>query len=139
MRATTGIVLAGLLALGACSSDPGGFGPPPPRSSEPSPTDATADPTTASPTRTVVVSTPGYRYEPTIVVVRAGEAVVLELRNPDERAHALTVNELNVRMEAGPGERVRLPVQAPGTGSFVMYCSIPGHQQAGHRGRLEVR
>lgn len=137
MRARTLLVAA--VALASCSSEPGGFGPPPDRSVSPAPSPTENSIPPGGPRRTVTVETPGYRYEPTVVVLGPGEAVTIELRNPDTRPHALTVNELSVRMEAGPGETVRLPLDAPETGSFVMYCSLPGHRQAGHRGRLDIR
>jgi uncharacterized cupredoxin-like copper-binding protein len=96
-------------------------------------------PTTPEPARDVRVATPGYRYEPAVVELAPGESVVLVLHNPDSRAHTLTINELSLQMTANAGETVRLPVQAPEEGSFVMFCSISGHLEAGHRGRLEVR
>ena len=85
------------------------------------------------------VATPGYRYEPAVVELAPGESVVLVLHNPDSRTHTLTINELSLQMTANPGETVRLPAQAPDEGSFVMFCSISGHLEAGHRGRFEVR
>jgi plastocyanin len=87
----------------------------------------------------VAVGTPGFRYEPAAVILRPGERVVLVLRNTDTRAHNLTVDRLNIQMTANAGETVRLPLEAPPAGSFVMYCSLGGHLRAGHRGRLEVR
>jgi heme/copper-type cytochrome/quinol oxidase subunit 2 len=86
-----------------------------------------------------VVATPGSVYEPLSVTLEAGRETILELRNPDSRTHTLTVNELSLQMVARAGETVRLPVLPQRTGSFVMYCSVPGHRAAGHQGRLIVR
>jgi plastocyanin len=137
LRRTIAVAVA--LVLAGCSGgDPGGFGSPRPPSSQP-PVSTTAPPTPEpSPERVIAVSTPGYRYEPATLRLPAGETVILELTNPDDQAHGLTVEALSLQMTANPGETVRLPVQAPESGSFVMYCSFPGHRQAGHRGRIEV-
>lgn len=131
-------VAVALVLVGCSEGDPGGFGTPPPgRSRTPGTTVSPSEPD-PSPERVVAVSTPGNRYEPATLHLPAGEPVVLELTNTDDRPHALTVEELSLQMTANPGETVRLPIRAPASGSFVMYCSLPGHRQAGHRGRIEV-
>ncbi len=95
--------------------------------------------TTSGSVRDVAVSAPGYRYEPASVVVAPGESIVVVFHNPDSRVHTLTINELSLQMTANPGETVRLPLQAPPQeGTFVMFCSISGHLERGHRGRFEV-
>lgn len=127
-----------VVLVGCSGGDPGGFGSPRPPSSPPPASTASPSTPEPSPERVVRVSTPGYRYEPATLQLPAGEAVILELTNSDDEAHALTVEALSLQMTANPGETVRLPVQANEPGSFGMYCSFPGHRQAGHRGRIEV-
>ncbi|MEX2458318.1 MAG: cupredoxin domain-containing protein [Actinomycetota bacterium] len=138
LRRTVPVAVAFVL-VGCSQGDPGGFGsPPPPGSRPPSTTTGSPAPTEASPEQVVAVSTPGNRYEPATLRLPAGEPVILELTNTDGRPHSVTVEELSLQMTANPGETVRLPIEAPDPGSFVMYCSVPGHRQAGHQGRIEV-
>lgn len=136
--AATVLLLVLPLVLPSCSGDRGGFGDAPaPAQTTPggSPPPAEDDP---SP-RLVVVVTPGIRFDPPVVTLRRGEAVVLELRNTDDRPHTLTVNELSLQMRAEPGETVRLPVAAPDDpAELTMFCSIAGHRAAGHEGTLRV-
>ena len=133
------LLLAIVLLVGGCDAERGGFGPLPTTAGATSTVPAGGSPSPPTADAPVVIATPGYVYEPLSVTLTAGRETILELRNPDSRAHTLTVNELSLQMVARPGETVRLPISPARRGSFVMYCSSPGHRAAGHQGRFLVR
>jgi cupredoxin-like protein len=137
VRRRTALLAVAALVLAACGGDNGGFGEGGTRPTTPT---ATTPRQTLPPLpdRVIAVETPGYRFEPAVVVLPRGRAVTLELRNTDDQAHSLRVDELSIELTANPGETVRLPVEAPESASFAMYCSLAGHRAAGHEGRLDV-
>jgi uncharacterized cupredoxin-like copper-binding protein len=51
------------------------------------------------------------------------------------------VDELNVLMLAGPGQRLRatVAVHPDQRGTLLFYCRIPGHRDGGMEGRITVR
>jgi Cu+-exporting ATPase len=78
-------------------------------------------------------------FTPDIIRVRAGDWLVITLRNDDPVFHDLEVEGLaNVDVGARPGQTadLRVRLDRPGTWEFV--CTVPGHAEAGMRGTLVV-
>lgn len=134
-------LLVTALLLGSCT-DPethGGFGQAPPPAESPS---ASPPRLSDGPPQSVAVSAPGgFRYEPNLLEIRAGEVTEFELVNQDSQEHTFVVSELAIAMLAGAGQTVRstVTVDRKNRGAFAFFCSISGHREGGMEGTIEVR
>lgn len=70
-----------------------------------------------------------------------GDRIQLTLVNGDSMMHDLAIPELGGKSEMTMklGDQVTVTVEASQTGTFVYYCTVPGHRQAGMEGKLVVR
>ena len=70
----------------------------------------------------------------------AGDLVRINLTSGDGSEHDIVVEEFNAKSErvSGTGKSVVLEFVAAHEGSFVYYCTVPGHRQAGMQGKLLV-
>jgi len=76
-------------------------------------------------------------YTPTEVAVPSGE-VQVTLRNDGKILHDLRVGSEPFILEANAGETVTKAVHLE-PGRYDLFCSLPGHSEAGMVGTLEVR
>ena len=110
-------------------------------------------------TQSVVVTTNGFRYGPSTIEVGVGQPVRLTLRNADAVEHDFIVDKLPMHAGAGAhmagmdhaGGEEGIHIHAPAfaesfgvftpteKGTYVVYCSLPGHREAGMTGSLVVR
>ena len=117
------------------------------------------------PARNVTVMTRAFRYEPSSFEWRVGQPVRLQLRNPDAVEHDFVVDGLKFSMTGGGtahGAHASAGSAAPAPrpdslhvhadafaetgvtftplskGSYTVYCTIPGHKEAGMTAQLVV-
>ena len=76
-------------------------------------------------------------YTPSDVAVPAGE-VTVTLHNEGSILHDLRIGEEPFVLEAVAGESVSKVIDLE-EGRYELYCSLPGHSEAGMIGELEVR
>ena len=84
----------------------------------------------------------GLKFQPAAVIVRAGQPIDLTLRNADESAHDLTLNEgvaQQVKLTANGGETTSWTVTFDTPGTYKFECSMPGHALLGMRGTITVQ
>ncbi len=92
----------------------------------------------ASAARVAVVAR-DVRFEPTDVVVRSGEFVVVQFTNADPIFHDWEVEGVaNIDAGARPGQTQRIRFVAPAAGTYGIICSVEGHAEAGMVGLLIV-
>jgi uncharacterized cupredoxin-like copper-binding protein len=125
----TSALLAIMLACVACvSSTP----------SEPTPASLAPDGT-----QQVTISVAdGMKFQPAAVSVHAGQPLALTLRNADQSAHDLTLNEgvaVAVKLTANAGENTTRTFTFDKPGTYKFECSMPGHALAGMRGTITVQ
>lgn len=91
-------------------------------------------------TQQVTVTASDYRFEPSTVSVKAGQAVQLTLRNTSSQVHDWTPQGLgpNVQALAQPGQTVTISFTPTAPGSYRVVCAQPGHEQVGMVGELTV-
>lgn len=77
-------------------------------------------------------------FEPDRIEVEAGRTVNLVLENTGQAFHDLSVPELDLHLEAEPGETSATAVDVPEAGTYVFTCTVPGHAAAGMRGEVVV-
>ncbi|MDR7466780.1 MAG: cupredoxin domain-containing protein [Armatimonadota bacterium] len=85
-----------------------------------------------------IVSLVDFGFRPGQIRVRAGGPVNLELVNEGRVRHDLTIPALGFRAVVGPGQRVTAGLAGAQAGDYEVYCSVPGHREAGMVGRLVV-
>ncbi|HXF82846.1 MAG TPA: cupredoxin domain-containing protein [bacterium] len=85
-----------------------------------------------------IVSLVDFGFRPGEIRVRSGQPVNLELVNDGRVLHDLTIPALGFRAVVGPGQRVTAGLAGAQTGVYDLYCSVPGHREAGMAGRLVV-
>ncbi|WP_076489467.1 plastocyanin/azurin family copper-binding protein [Alkalispirochaeta americana] len=100
----------------------------------------TLDLTDQSGVKEIEISSRGMAYDVAEIRVNRGDRVRVTYRNGGGR-HDWRVDEFEgaaTRMlSAGRSETVEFVADQAGT--FVFYCSVPGHRQAGMYGRLVVK
>jgi uncharacterized cupredoxin-like copper-binding protein len=74
-------------------------------------------------------------FEPANIEVPAGVPVTIVLVNEGVIEHDLTIDEVDLEMLVQPGETLR-ETMTYAAGTYVVYCSIPGHREAGMEGTL---
>lgn len=78
------------------------------------------------------------RYDPSSMAVESGDVPVV-LRNTGNVIHDLRIEDKpTFLLEAPPGQTATA-TWALDDGRYRLYCSLPGHRQAGMEGILEVR
>lgn len=98
-----------------------------------------------------------WRFDPSLIVLRRGEQVRIELQNEGQILHDLKIDALRADVAAsnstgplsgGPGELFvgadagkggTLVFTPRETGSFTLYCTIPRHRELGMTGTIFVQ
>ena len=99
--------------------------------------------------QSVEVRLDSYSYTPDHLVVKAGQPMILTLRNTALLVpHNLVLTDpqagFQLRQEVAAGESARVVVTPGKKGVFTFYCDkkllfLPSHREQGMEGRLEVR
>jgi plastocyanin len=88
--------------------------------------------------KTFVVANQGLKFNPSELKVKKGDKVKITF-NDTMGGHDLKIDEFKVgtkMLKAGESDSIEFT--ADKTGTFVYYCSVPGHKQAGMWGNLIV-
>ncbi|MDR7519706.1 MAG: cupredoxin domain-containing protein [Armatimonadota bacterium] len=102
---------------------------------------AASAPPPAPPSLSVAVIAREFLYEPKDLVAKAGE-VTFTVRNTGAVEHDFVIESAAKKVVAEarpfpPGKTVQVKARlTPGT--YVVYCSIPGHREAGMQATLRV-
>lgn len=72
-----------------------------------------------------------FAFNPSVITVKSGERVKINFKNETNMIHNFTIDGL------GSGSS-GIEFTAPAPGTYVFYCSIPGHKAAGMAGSLIV-
>ena len=81
-----------------------------------------------------------YTIVPAELTLPAGEFELVVTNRDPQLAHSLVLLKRGTRVLA-PGESQTLRVlngQEPTVGDYVMFCDVPGHQQAGQKGVVHI-
>lgn len=92
----------------------------------------------AAPT-VVKVTAKEFAFEPKEVKVKAGQSVKLVLENKGVIEHDIVFDKLGVKTATiQPGKTAELTFTPKAKGRYAIYCSVPGHKEAGMTGTLVV-
>jgi cytochrome c oxidase subunit 2 len=81
--------------------------------------------------RIVLLSVKRFAYSPNEIVLRKGEAVVLEVQSEDV-VHGFNAPDLGVRTDVVPGKLARVQLTPQKAGRFGFHCDIfcgTGHEE----------
>jgi uncharacterized cupredoxin-like copper-binding protein len=87
---------------------------------------------------TVEVTAGDLWFNPTEITVNADDPTNIRLVNRGQVLHDLTVPELDVMVDAAPGDTVTAGITVDSPGTYEFLCTVPGHADAGMRGNLNV-
>ena len=77
-------------------------------------------------------------FEPDRIEIEADRTTNLVLDNTGQAFHDLSIPELDLRLQAQPGQTSSTALRVPEAGSYEFTCTVPGHAAAGMRGELVV-
>lgn len=90
--------------------------------------------------REVNISLTEFSFTPAQIEARSGERLRLVLTNAGKLSHRFVSEDLKASRDIAPGTTETVDVIIPGNkGSYAFTCDVPGHEQAGMRGQLEVK
>jgi plastocyanin len=84
------------------------------------------------------LTTAHYRFDRAELRARVGETVALRLENSDAGAHSFDIDEFNVHVPLPAGTPALALFRPNRPGTYMFYCSVPGHRDAGMIGTLIV-
>lgn len=70
-------------------------------------------------------------------IAAASHQVTLYVTNDDLFWHTVTIDRLGVELDLPVGSHRRVTFSAP-PGTYIFYCRIPGHRQAGMQGTITI-
>ncbi|MEK6857029.1 MAG: cupredoxin domain-containing protein, partial [Nanoarchaeota archaeon] len=76
-------------------------------------------------------------FDPKIITVKKGQKVDLSIKNIDI-VHAFDIDEFGVHLALLNGKTTNASFVADKAGEFAFYCNVPGHTEAGMKGKLIV-
>jgi uncharacterized cupredoxin-like copper-binding protein len=79
-----------------------------------------------------------FAFDPEKLTIKAGDTVRVLLDNPDSIPHAFDIPELGVGLAVIPGAAIEIELIANEPGTYIYFCGIPGHREAGMEGVLVV-
>jgi len=89
--------------------------------------------------RSIPVSDSGFSFTKTTATAKAG-VITLESENPQSVSHDISIKGTGVSEQgnvvSSGGTSTVTATVTPGT--YIFYCSVPGHEQAGMKGVLTV-
>lgn len=92
-----------------------------------------------SETEKITVIGTEFAFSPSTITVEAGQEVMITFQNEGKFSHNLIIEGLGVGSKTiGAGKTDIVEFVAPTTGTYTVFCSIPGHQASGMEGQLNV-
>lgn len=80
-----------------------------------------------------------FRFEPAAIEARVGQTVAVRYMNAGSSPHAFDLDELDVHVPVPSGRTNEVLFTPTEPGTYVFYCGVPGHRDAGMTGMLVVR
>ena len=94
----------------------------------------------------IVAKRGAFEFVPANVTAPAGTPVSITFQNPDSQIHDWTIDSIpvggtaqRVHLLADPGRNVSQTFTFTQAGTYRVYCSQPGHAEAGMVGQLTVQ
>lgn len=80
-----------------------------------------------------------FSFNPSSIDLQAGEKVKIIFKNVGKAPHNLVIEGMGISTKTiGPGKSDSIEFTVSNSGTYIFFCSIPGHRKAGMEGRLIV-
>lgn len=87
----------------------------------------------------LTVSGTEYSFGPASITVQEGDQVRITFRNDGSISHNFIIEGLGVGTRTiGAGQTDTVEFTAPASGTYTIFCSVPGHRAIGMEGNLNV-
>lgn len=87
-----------------------------------------------------VIKMSEFKFDPATITVKAGQPVKLTLQNEGTVVHDFNVDDLGVvSPKVQPKSQTTFEFTPSKTGTFMIMCHEPGHQEGGMTGSLMVQ
>lgn len=123
--------LALALVLSACGGGGGG-------DNQQNADSGTSPQTASGDVRQIEIDSGEFYFRPNETTVRRGETVEFVVKNSGSLEHNIRIDEFGVDRDYNPRETVRVRFTPNRTGTFKIWCDIPGHEAAGMVATLVV-
>lgn len=80
-----------------------------------------------------------FKYSSPTIELNAGEKTSIELKNAGTVEHDFVIDAAGVKVSIQPGNTATRNLGPLSAGTYEIYCSVPGHKEAGMVGTLVVR
>jgi plastocyanin len=87
---------------------------------------------------TLTVQAGEYWFDPSELTVDSATPVTLKLVGAGKLAHNLTIKDLDIQLNVGPGTSAEVTLSDLPPGTYPFFCAIYGHARAGMVGTLIV-
>ncbi|MGQ0605144.1 MAG: cupredoxin domain-containing protein [Anaerolineales bacterium] len=78
-------------------------------------------------------------YDPVTLTAQVGQPVSIKFENVGALEHTFLIDELNVKSDkVQPGQTATLTFTPDTAGTYMIYCDVLGHKEAGMVGTLTV-
>ncbi|MCA9922191.1 MAG: cupredoxin domain-containing protein [Anaerolineales bacterium] len=88
--------------------------------------------------QSLTLTTKDMAFGPTEMRVKAGEPVTLQLDNYDFYGHSFDIDAFDLHVAMPGNGRATATFTPTEPGEYTIYCSVPGHREAGMIGTLIV-
>jgi uncharacterized cupredoxin-like copper-binding protein len=95
-------------------------------------------PTGSAAITTVTIEAREFGFSPTAVTIPASGATRIVVKDAGGIVHNLTIDALGIQVVVPPGDSGEVTIVDPQPGTYLFYCSISGHREAGMVGTLTV-
>ena len=93
----------------------------------------------SSPAEEITITGKEFVFSPALITVKAGQRVKLTFKNEGNYPHNLSIDGLGITTKTiGSGQTDTIEFTASSAGSYAIFCSVPGHREAGMRGALII-
>ena len=93
---------------------------------------------TAVSPHTLHITSEAMRFGQEALQLKAGQEITLLLDNHDLYGHSFDVDELDLHIEMPPNGRTQFTFTPTQSGTYTIYCAVPGHREAGMVSTLVV-
>jgi plastocyanin len=90
------------------------------------------------PTVTGVLTAEKTAFAETRLQMTNGEVLGLFVINKDDIAHSFDIDSLDIHVQMPPNSTTAVAVKPAGPGILQFFCAVPGHEDAGMVGTIEV-
>lgn len=97
----------------------------------------TPTPTPETTVKEITVIGKEFSFSPASITLKAGEKIKLTFQNNGGYPHNLVIEGLGISTKTiASGKTDVIEFTAPGLGTYNIFCSVPGHKEAGMKGQL---